>query len=131
MKNMKRFVWIASLLLFSCAGEKKEYHKAENALDAGREYIQACLEGDFSRAKFYTIADAADETQLALTEKAYREKDKEGRQQLRTASIIINEVKELSDSVTLISYRYSFNKTADSLKIVKRNGDWLVNTVLK
>ena len=83
MKNMKRFVWIASLLLFSCAGEKKEYHKAENALDAGREYIQACLEGDFSRAKFYTIADAANETQLALTEKAYREKDKEGRQQLR------------------------------------------------
>lgn len=128
---MKRFVWIASLLLFSCAGEKKEYHKAENALDAGREYIQACLEGDFAKAAFYAIPDAANKQQLAVTEKTYREKDKEGRQQLRTASIIINEVKELSDSITLINYSYSFNKTADSLKIVKRGGDWLVNNVLK
>lgn len=131
MNEMKKLVCIVSVLLVSCGGEKKEYRKAEDALDAGREYIQSCMEGDFAKAAFYSIPDQANEAHLKKTETMYREKDKEGRQQLRTASLIINEVKELSDSITMIYYSYSFNKTNDSVKIIKRNGDWLVNAVLK
>lgn len=124
---MYKFILIISWLLVSCSSPSKEYRKAEDALDAGREYINACLVGDFSKARFYTIPDEKNQVILANTEKKYREKDKEGRQQLRTASIIIKEVKELTDSTTQLEYSNSFENKASSLVIVKRNQTWLVD----
>jgi hypothetical protein len=124
---MKSFIWISFLLLAACSAKQQEYRKAEDALDAGREYINATLQGDFSRAAFYTVTDERNKQLLLLTEKTYREKDKEGRQQFRTASINIAEVKELSDSITAIHYSNSFDKEAHILQVVKRNQTWLVD----
>lgn len=124
---MKSFSWIILILFASCTGKQPEYRKAEDALDAGREYINATLQGDFSRAAFYTVTDEKNKQLLLLTEKTYREKDKEGRQQFRTASINIAEVKELTDSTTAIHYSNSFDKEAHILQVVKRNQTWLVD----
>lgn len=124
---MKSFIWIILILLVACTAKQAEYRKAEDALDAGREYINATLQGDFSRAAFYTVADEKNKQLLLLTEKIYREKDKEGRQQFRTASINIAEVKELTDSTTAIHYSNSFDKEAHILQVVKRNQTWLVD----
>lgn len=124
---MKSFSWIILILLAACTGKQAEYRKAEDALDAGREYINATLQGDFSRAAFYTVTDEKNKQLLLLTEKNYREKDKEGRQQFRTASINIAEVKELTDSTTAIHYSNSFDKEAHILQVVKRNQTWLVD----
>jgi len=124
---MKRSVWFIVLLLVACGGKQQDYRKAEDALDAGREYISACLLGDFSKAAFYAVPDDKNSALIKETEKAYREKDKEGRQQFRTASINISEVKELSDSSAEIHYSNSFDKLPHTLFVVKRNGDWLVD----
>jgi len=124
---MKRSVWFIVLLLVACGGKQQDYRKAEDALDAGREYISACLQGDFSKAAFYAVPDDKNSALIKETEKAYREKDKEGRQQFRTASINISEVKELSDSSAEIHYSNSFDKLPHTLFVVKRNGDWLVD----
>lgn len=124
---MKSFIWIILILLVACTGTQPEYRKAKDALDAGREYINATLQGDFSRAAFYTVSDEKNKQLLLLTEKIYREKDKEGRQQFRTASINIAEVKELTDSTTTIQYSNSFDKEAHVLQVVKRNQTWLVD----
>lgn len=124
---MKQYIWIALVLLTACTGKQLEYRKAEDALDAGREYINATLQGDFSKAAFYTVTDEKNKQLLLLTEKKYREKDKEGRQQFRTASINIAEVKELTDSTTAIHYNNSSDKEAHILQVVKRNQTWLVD----
>ncbi len=128
---MKKFIWIAAIVLSACGENKESYRKAEDALDAGREYINACLVGDFSKARFYALPDEKNLSLLAETEKKYREKDKEGRQQLRTASIIIREVKELTDSTTLLQYSNSSENQASSLVIIKRNQTWLVDATQK
>lgn len=126
---MKQFTWLAFLLLAACGGgtESTSYRKAEDALDAGREYVNACLQGDFSKAAFYIVADEPNHHLLQQTEKSYREKDKEGRQQLRNASINIHEVKDLTDSTTEIHYSNSFDKTTHTLQVVKRDQTWLVD----
>lgn len=124
---MKKLIGLAFILLFSCNAKQESYRKAEDALDAGREYINACLVGDFSKARFYALPDEKNLSILAETEKEYRKKDKEGRQQLRTASIIIREVKELTDSTTVLEYSNSFENKASSLVILKRNQTWLVD----
>lgn len=126
---MKQFTWLAFLLLAACGGgsEPSSYRKAEDALDAGREYVNACLQGDFSKAAFYTVADEPNRQSLQQTENSYREKDKEGRQQLRNASINIHEVKDLTDSTAEIHYSNSFDKTSHTLQVVKRDQTWLVD----
>lgn len=128
---MNKLILIFSWLLISCSNPSKDYRKAEDALDAGREYINACLVGDFSKARFYALPDEKNQSILAETEKEYRKKDKEGRQQLRTASIIIKEVKELTDSTTELEYSNSFENKASSLVILKRNQTWLVDASQK
>ena len=44
---MKYLILIASLVIVSCNSGKRQFPKAENALDAGREFIDATLKGDF------------------------------------------------------------------------------------
>lgn len=123
----KTILFLLSAACFACNPKQQEYRKAEDALDAGREYIQSCLTGDFGKAAFYTTGDEANTRLLKQTEDIYRSKDKEGRQQFRTASININEVKELNDSSTLIQYSNSFDKEIHKLVVVKRNNDWKVD----
>ena len=124
---MRRLIWITAILLIACNGKEQNYRKAEDALDAGREYINACLQGDFSKAAFYTLSNNKNKAILKDLEKIYREKDKEGRQQFRTASININEVKELTDSSTQIIYSNSFDKQPHTLYVLKQKNTWLVD----
>jgi hypothetical protein len=124
---MKRLLYFAAVLLIACGGKQQNYRKAEDALDAGREYIDACLQGDFSKAAFYSVPDKKNSDIIDAVEKAYREKDKEGRQQLRTASINISEVKDLTDTSTIIHYNNSFDKQPHALQVVKRDNTWLVD----
>ena len=124
---MRRLIWITAILLIACNGKEQNYRKADDALDAGREYINACLQGDFSKAAFYTLPNDKNSAVLKVLEKTYREKDKEGRQQFRTASININEVKELTDSSTQIIYSNSFDKQPHTLYVLKQKNTWLVD----
>jgi hypothetical protein len=123
---MKRLIWMPIFLLVAC-GEPSDYRKPEDAMDAGREYINACLQGDFSKAALYALPEKKSEDVLKKLEKTYREKDKEGRQQLRTASINVSEIRDLTDSTTQIQYNNSFEKLPHTLFVVKRNGNWLVD----
>ena len=124
---MKRFVLIVMVLLSACNGKQQDYRKAEDALDAGREYINACLLGDFLKASFYCVVNDKNTELLKELEKSYRLKDKEGRQQFRTASINISEVKDLNDSITEIHYSNSFDKQPHTLQVLKQNNNWLVD----
>lgn len=115
------------LLLVACSSPAKNFTPAENGLDAGREFIDACLKGDFSRAAFYMVDDEKNKQLLLNVEAAYREKDKEGRQELRLASINIKEVSEPNDSTVLLYHSNSLDTSSKQTIIVKRNNIWLVD----
>lgn len=115
------------LLLTACSSPAKNFTPAENGLDAGREFIVACLKGDFSKASFYMVDDEKNKQLLSTVEAAYREKDKEGRQELRLASINIKEVAEPNDSTVMLYHSNSLDTSAKQTIIVKRNNIWLVD----
>lgn len=100
---------------------------AENALDAGREFIDACLKGDFSKAKFYMLDDSTNSGHLNRAETKFRNLDKEGRQQLRTASINISEVSDIDTTQTIIYYSNSFDQQPLKIKVIKQKEEWLVD----
>ena len=116
-----------AILLTACGGKQQDYRKAENALDAGREFIGACLQGDFGKAAFFMLPGEKNIQQLKEIEKLYRQKDKEGRQQFRSASINIDEVTDVNDSTTIIRYSNSFDKLPHTLQVIKQLDNWLVD----
>lgn len=129
--NIKKILCALAVLLMACNGKQEEYRKAEDALDAGREFINSRLQGDFMKAAFYMLPDEKNKSLLNEMERSYREKDKEGRQQWRTASINIREIKEQSDTVTLIYFQNSFDKLADTIRVIKQKDNWLVDLTKK
>jgi hypothetical protein len=127
---MKMSIAIKGLMVFlvvACSSPKTNFTPAENGLDAGREFIDACLKGDFSKADFYMISDEKNKQLLSIIEASYREKDKEGRQELRSASINIKEVAEPNDSTVVLYHSNSLDTSAKQTIILKRNNSWQVD----
>lgn len=124
---MQRIFLFILLLVFACNAEKPNYIKAENAFDAGREFIDGTLKGDFKKSAFYMLPDSVNMQFLSVLEKDFRLKDKEGRQQLRTASINILQVEDIDSLTSIIHYQNSFEKTAQTVKVVKQSNNWFVD----
>lgn len=113
--------------LVGCSSASAPLVPAENGLDAGREFIDACLKGDFERASFYLLDSRENKLMLDQIEKEYREKDKEDRQELRSASINIKEVSEPNDSTVILFHSTSLDTTGKKIIILKQNNRWVVN----
>lgn len=101
--------------------------KADNAIDGGRNFIENYMKGDMKKAKLYI---ALDNENLAFFEKMttdYFALDKEGRMQLRQASLQIDEIKQINEQATVIYYRNSFDKTPRWLKVIATTEGWKVD----
>jgi hypothetical protein len=85
------------------------------------------MQGNFKKAKFYIVEDAEN---LAIFEKMasnYYGLDKEGRQQIRLASIQINEISAVDSTLTIMNYQNSFDKQVHKLKIIATPKGWKVD----
>ena len=85
------------------------------------------MQGNFKKAKFYIVEDAEN---LAIFEKMasdYYGLDKEGRMQIRLASIQINEITAVDSTMTIMNYQNSFDKEVHKLKIVSTPNGWKVD----
>lgn len=119
---------IASLLLFSCANKEEEYHKPENALDAGREFIEHSLKGKFTSANKYMLQDQDNQYWLSKWIEEFNKISEQEKAAYNKASIHISEVNDvIPDSVTVISFSNSFKNIPQKLKVVKYNGEWKVD----
>ena len=96
-------------------------------MDAGREFIDASLKGDFAKAFFYMLQDAENKKLLDKIETNYREKDRDGREQYRQASINIGEVTDITDKETIINYSNTYDKIGKKLKVILINNKWVVD----
>lgn len=115
-----------AVLAFSCGGGA--YKKAEDAQDAGRQFIRASLDGDFQKARFYLLKDDDNLYVLQRMETDYNKLDAEGKRNYRDASIRPVNIVPVNDSVTRYSYWHTSNaKDTVTLKIIRKNGEWLVD----
>ena len=123
---MKRLA--LGFLLICLLGCGENYEKPENAIDCGRQFIDAIFKGNFKRARQLTLPD---EQNLQLLNdrlaKDFRSRSSLDRDQLRNASIVINEIENASDTVTIINFLNSYDNKPAVLKVVNRNGEWLTD----
>jgi hypothetical protein len=123
----KAFLLIGMLVLAMSCSDKANNEMADNALDGGRYFLENCNQGDFNKAINYLLDNPENRSYFKGISLQYFALDKEGRQQLRQASIQINEVKAIDSNQTIISYQSSLDKIPHQLKVVNSPKGWKVD----
>ena len=117
---------LTTLLLAACGGSQA-YKKAEDAQDAGREFIRASLDGDYDKANFYLYADSTNQMLLDKWKKDYDRMNHEEQKKYRDADIRVINLQTVNDSVTSYTYANTYKLDTTTIKVIRVNGDWQVD----
>ncbi|RYD73332.1 MAG: hypothetical protein EOP53_20290 [Sphingobacteriales bacterium] len=122
---MKYLFSAVILFLFAACGQGDT--RPSTALDTGRDFIRASLNGDFKKAERLLINDA-ENVQLFDSYKRYYEKmPADLKANYRNASYEINKFLEVDDSTTIINYSNSYMKKPMDIKVKKDGEVWGVD----
>jgi hypothetical protein len=93
----------------------------------GREFVRAVLDGDYEKANLYLLKDPEDQELFKRYQSYMKKTPRNELLQLKSASIVINKVEPLSDTVTLINYSNSYTMKPTDLKVIKEGKSWKVD----
>lgn len=125
--NMKNIllVFLMAATITSCW--QRTERNPETALDTGREFIRASLNGDFDRASDLLLQDTQN-VQLFKSYKAlYNKWPDDQKKAFKDASYEINKYLEVDDSTTLINYSNTYMNKPMEIKLVRSNKKWAVD----
>lgn len=125
----KLYILLTVILLYSCSNNKG-YQKAEDAEDAGREFIRASLDGNYDKAYFYMLKDSTNTNEMILGKwrKDYNQLTQEKKVNYKDANILPISIDQVNDSTVNYVYSNTFEaKDTTTIKIVRINGEWLVD----
>ena len=125
--NFKGFWVIGWMMLMMGCSVVASNELADNALDGGRYFLENCNQGDFKKANNYLLDNPENQSYFKGISNSYFTLDKEGRQQLRQASIQINEVRAIDSTQTIISYQSSMDTLPHQLKVISTPNGWKVD----
>ena len=125
--NHRIGVITACILLFAPCSIKKELPNTD--IEVARVFVKYVLENNFSEASTLVKNDAANNSYLKQLEKSQQSKwSKEEVEQYKNADVIIFEVSNVNDTISIINYANSFKVQEKSkVKVVKINGQWMVD----
>ena len=131
MKKLTQFCSILLLFLAACNDSSKEEElvKPENGMDAAGKFIRAALDGDYAKARTFLVNDTTNQQIIYLYEWNYKNRmTPEDKKKYKEASIrFLKDTHPLNDSVTIVHYSNSYKDKPDSLKVIKENGQWLID----
>ncbi len=113
-------------MLLSACGDSPEIRKAD-PLESGRGFIEASLQGDYNLAQKYLLQDSTNLEYFNGLKDFNSKRSKEEKEGYKTANILVDSTTKLSDSVTIISYSNTYKMKPAKLKMVRRDGEWLVD----
>ncbi|HUB60129.1 MAG TPA: hypothetical protein VL978_05480 [Puia sp.] len=124
---MNRKIFLPALVLLAACNNVHSYAKAEDAQDAGRQFIRAALDGDYDKAKFYLYEDSTNKFLLDKWKKDYDGMPHEERKKYQDADILPINIQTVNDSVTSYTYTNSYKRDTTTIRVVRINGDWQVD----
>ena len=120
------FLICFSVILFLGCNEKKSLPDSD--IDVARTFIRNIQDNNFDEAANFILTDQENKAALAKLKKDATSKSTSELEKYQMADIIIDEIEPLNDSVSIINYAISSNRTQkNKLKLIKRNGQWLVD----
>ncbi len=122
----KLFLAAALFIVYTACNSKKE-ERPTTALDTGRAFIRASLDGDFRTAEQYLLKDSQNIDLFESYKTFYSRLSNEKKSNYKSASYDINKYLDVDDSTTIINYSNSYMKKPMEIKLVRRNGAWSVD----
>lgn len=115
------------LFLASCRDET-QLSPADDAQDAGRQFIRASLDGDYAKARYFMLKDSTNLLLIKQQQINYEQLSADKKRNNRDAAIRPLEIKNENDSTTLYKYYHTANtKDTTTIRVIKENGQWLVD----
>jgi hypothetical protein len=124
---MLKKILFPALLLAAACNDSHTFKKAEDAQDAGREFIRASLDGNAEKASAYLYADSTNRMMFSKWKQDYDHMSPDVQQKYKDAEIRIIDIHAINDSATLFTYANSYKNDTTTVGIVRINGDWLVD----
>ena len=126
MKPQKFYLLLSvSLIFFSCHSDQSI---PSTDIDAANQFVQDIWQSDFKKAEKLLLSDETNKQTLDGFAVYFKRKPKEELEKYKSATLILNNVNPLNDSVSIVNYSPSFNKTEkNELKLVRKNGQWLID----
>lgn len=124
---MKKYLLslFTTLFFYSCS-TKKETVPA-TALDAGRTFIRASLDGDFAKAEPLLLNDTANHQLFDSYKEFYNKLPADKKKNYKQASYEINKMEDINDSTTIINYSNSYMNKPMEIKLVRSAKLWAVD----
>ena len=126
MSKIKLALFLTLLLGFSNCQENKK-QRPTNALETGRTFIKASLDGDFETASSLLVADTQNIQLFTAYKEYYSRMSNEKKKHYKAADYIINKFTDLNDSTTIINYSNDYMNKPMDIKVVKINNEWGVD----
>jgi membrane peptidoglycan carboxypeptidase len=125
MKNIYSLCLVCFFFISSC-NTKKEIPNTD--IEVTRAFIKDILENNFKGATDFVLPEDTNDQYLSLFKKYFESKSKEELEQYKNADIVINEINNVNDSVTIVNYSNTYKKNEkNKVKVVRKNGQWLVD----
>jgi hypothetical protein len=124
---MIRKFFLPAVLLLAACDNVHSFKKAEDAEDAGTEFIRAALDGNYDKAKFYLYEDSTNQTLFDMWKRKYDGMPHEERKKYQDADILPITIQKVNDSVTSYTYANSYKRDTTTIRVVRIDGDWLVD----
>ena len=124
---MKKTIALLPLFILLACSNERTFKKAEDAQDAGREFIRASLDGDYEKAEFYLLADTTNQVLIKKWEKDFTGSDPSVKKAYKDADILPINIQALNDSETTYTFSNTYKRDTTTIRIVRVNGEWLVD----
>ena len=126
---VKKFILPLAILVAaaSACNDPHSFKKAEDAEDAGREFVRASLDGNYEKASFYLYADSTNKMMFNKWKKDYDRMSPDEQQKYKDAEIRIIHIDKVNDSVYTYTYANSYKKDTTTIGVIKQHGDWMVD----
>ncbi len=96
-------------------------------MDAARNFLDAALKGNYKQASNYMLQDSTNLGYLDATKRSYQRLTPDERDSLRDASLRFYDTRQVNDSTTITIFSNSYKNDKDTLRILRKNGQWLVD----
>jgi hypothetical protein len=116
---------LAATVLFSCGADDKKDPVTDT--DVATAFIRATLDDDLKTAEKFVLPDDTNRQYFETFKRQYHQKDKAELAKYKTAEVVIDELKPENDSVHTLIYSNTYTNKKDKLKLVWKNGKWLVD----
>ena len=119
------FAFFTIIILSTGCGDEKQ--QPTTAIDTGRDFIRASLNGDFKNAQEFLLQDDANKQFFESYKSYYGRLPAQDKEKYKAASYEINKLLEMNDSTVIINYSNSYMHQPMEIKVIKKNNKWAVD----